>query len=133
MARNLSEIAKDIRSNWKNVYFGAEPYLQAMEQIPNTVTNMDTPILNINEWYIKYQKNPIQAKLELVLIANKEILEAMDKHYYSIDDLQQPNYSEICEWCGFPDFQDGGIFETIIDTAINLAANLNDYKAIQLI
>ncbi len=35
---------------------------------------MDTPILNINEWYIKYQKNPIQAKLELVLIANKEML-----------------------------------------------------------
>lgn len=33
MARNLSEIAKDIRSNWKNVYLGAEPYLQAMEQI----------------------------------------------------------------------------------------------------
>lgn len=33
MARNLSEIAKDIRSNWKNVYFGAEPYLQVMEQI----------------------------------------------------------------------------------------------------
>ena len=33
MARNLSEIAKDIRSNWKNVYYGAEPYLQAMEQI----------------------------------------------------------------------------------------------------
>ena len=33
MARNLSEIAKDIRSNWKNVYYWAEPYLQAMEQI----------------------------------------------------------------------------------------------------
>ena len=33
MARNLSEIAKDIRSNWKNVNYGAEPYLQAMEQI----------------------------------------------------------------------------------------------------
>ena len=33
MARNLSEIAKDIRSNWKNVYSWAEPYLQAMEQI----------------------------------------------------------------------------------------------------
>ena len=45
---------------------------------------MNTPIINLNEWYIKYQKNPIQAKLELVLIANKEILEAMDKHYYSI-------------------------------------------------
>ena len=93
---------------------------------------MNTPIINLNKWYIKYQENPIQAKLELVLIANKEILKAMDNHYYSIDDLKQPNYSEICEWCGFPDFQDGGIFETIIDTAINLAANLNDYKAIQL-
>ena len=33
MARKLSEIAKDIRSNWKNIYFGAKPYLQAMEQI----------------------------------------------------------------------------------------------------
>lgn len=93
---------------------------------------MNTPIINLNKWYIEYQKNPIQAKLELVLIANKEILKAMDNNYYSIDDLKQPNYSEICEWCGFPDFQDGGIFETIIDIAINLAANLNDYKAIQL-
>ena len=93
---------------------------------------MNTPIINLNEWYIKYQKNPIQAKLELVLIANKEILEAMDKHYYSIADLKQPNYSEICEGCGLPDFQDGGFFETIIDIAINLAANLNDFKAVQL-
>ena len=93
---------------------------------------MNTPIINLNKWYINYQKNPIQAKLELVLIANKEILKAMDNNYYSIDDLKQPNYSEICEWCGFPDFQDGGSFETIIDTAINLAANLNDFKAVQL-
>ena len=93
---------------------------------------MNTPIINLNKWYIKYQENPIQAKLELVITATKEILKAMDDNYYSIDDLKQPNYSEICEWCGFPDFQDGGIFETIIDTAINLAANLNDYKAIQL-
>lgn len=33
MARNLSDIAKDIRSNWKNIYYGAEHYLLAMEQI----------------------------------------------------------------------------------------------------
>ena len=43
MARNLSDIAKDIRSNWKNVYFGAEPYLQAMEQIHSPET--DAPYL----------------------------------------------------------------------------------------
>lgn len=43
MARNLSDIAKDIRANWKNVYFGAEPYLQAMEQIHST--EPDAPYL----------------------------------------------------------------------------------------
>ena len=43
MARNLSEIAKDIRSNWKNVYSWAEPYLQAMEQIHSPET--DAPYL----------------------------------------------------------------------------------------
>lgn len=49
MARNLSEIAKDIRSNWKNVYFGAEPYLQAMEQIhspePDAPYILDAPYI----------------------------------------------------------------------------------------
>lgn len=93
---------------------------------------MNTPIINLNGWYLKYQENPIQAKLELVLIANKKILEAIEKGYYSITDLEEPNYSEICEWCGFPDFQDGGIFERIINIAINLAANLNDFKALHL-
>lgn len=28
--RNLKQIANDIKSNWKNVYFGAVPYLDAM-------------------------------------------------------------------------------------------------------
>ena len=89
---------------------------------------MNTPIINLNGWYLKYQENPIQAKLELVLIANKVILEAIEKGYYSTTDLEEPNYSEICEWCEIPDFQDGGIFERIINIAINLAANLNAYR-----
>lgn len=89
-------------------------------------------IINLNEFYQEFCNNPIQAKLKHVLRANKEILEAIKRDYYTIEDLKHPNYSEICEWCGFPDFQDGGIFENIIDTAINLAANLNDYKALHL-
>ena len=28
--RAINEIAREIRSTWKNVYFGAAPYLQAM-------------------------------------------------------------------------------------------------------
>lgn len=30
MARPISEIAREIRSDWRNVYFGAVPYLDAM-------------------------------------------------------------------------------------------------------
>lgn len=31
--RSLSEIAREIRSDWKNVYFGAKPYLDAMSTL----------------------------------------------------------------------------------------------------
>lgn len=31
--RALSEIAQDIRADWKNVYFGAVPYLDAMASL----------------------------------------------------------------------------------------------------
>lgn len=31
--RKLSEIAVEIRSDWKKVYFGAVPYLEAMETL----------------------------------------------------------------------------------------------------
>lgn len=31
--RPLYEIAREIRSDWKKVYFGAEPYLEAMESL----------------------------------------------------------------------------------------------------
>ena len=29
--RSLLDIAIEVRGNWKKIYFGAEPYLQAME------------------------------------------------------------------------------------------------------
>jgi hypothetical protein len=32
-ARPLYVIAREIRADWKNVYFGAEPYLGALEQL----------------------------------------------------------------------------------------------------
>jgi len=31
--RTFAEIAKEVRAAWKNVYFGAEPYLTALESI----------------------------------------------------------------------------------------------------
>lgn len=33
MARLIKEIAREIRADWKNVYFGAVPYLEAMEEL----------------------------------------------------------------------------------------------------
>lgn len=32
MARPISQIAADIRKAWPNIYFGAVPYLEAMDQ-----------------------------------------------------------------------------------------------------
>lgn len=31
--RSLATIAREVRGDWKNVYFGAEPYLQAMSRL----------------------------------------------------------------------------------------------------
>jgi hypothetical protein len=37
--RPLYEIARDIRRDWKNVNFAAEPYLQAMESLTSITNN----------------------------------------------------------------------------------------------
>jgi len=37
--RSLSTIAREIKSDWKNVYFGAVPYLRAMSQL-NSIKDM---------------------------------------------------------------------------------------------
>ena len=31
--RKLCDVAREIRADWKNVHFGAEPYLTAMESL----------------------------------------------------------------------------------------------------
>ena len=37
--RTFAEIAREIKQTWKNVYFGAEPYLQAMLTINSSDKN----------------------------------------------------------------------------------------------
>jgi len=37
--RTLSEISREIRKDWKNVYFGAVPYLNAMSTMNNVRDN----------------------------------------------------------------------------------------------
>ena len=38
MSRPIHEIASEIRADWKNIYFGAVPYLDAMSEL-NTVSD----------------------------------------------------------------------------------------------
>ena len=37
--RTFSQIVKEIRKVWKNIYFGAEPYLQALSQVHSSDKN----------------------------------------------------------------------------------------------
>lgn len=37
--RTLSQIAREIRADWKNIYFGAVPYLDAMQSLDSIRDN----------------------------------------------------------------------------------------------
>lgn len=39
--RLIKDIAKEIRNDWKNVYYGAKPYLDAMSCIENITDKYD--------------------------------------------------------------------------------------------
>ena len=56
--------------------------------------------------------------MQLYNAAYKAVLDAvLDGYYTELDDLERPNYSEICDWIGCPDLQDGGYFEQLIAAA----------------
>jgi len=49
--RSLSEISREISASWKNVYFGAVPYLNAMRELD---TIDDTYIFDSAESVVRY-------------------------------------------------------------------------------
>jgi hypothetical protein len=59
-------------------------------------------------------------KFNLVVRAARELTRAVQENYYDLSDLNNINYSEVCEWCSFPDLQDGGIYEQAIDAAAKI-------------
>lgn len=59
-------------------------------------------------------------KFNLVECATRELARAIQENYYDLSDLDNINYSEVCEWCNFPDLQDGGIYEQAIDAAVKI-------------
>lgn len=51
--RTFAEIAKEIKTTWKNVYFGAKPYLDAMATIHSTDKNA-TYIMESADTIVRY-------------------------------------------------------------------------------
>lgn len=49
--RSLSEISREISASWKNVYFGAAPYLNAMRELD---TIDDTYVFDSAESVVRY-------------------------------------------------------------------------------
>lgn len=70
--------------------------------------------------YTQLCKDPKRAKFEMVRTAAGELFKAVQENYYHAQDLEDLNFSEVCAWCGWPDFQDGGIFEQHIRIAANM-------------
>ena len=75
MARLIKDIARELRADWKNVNFGAEPYLKAMESINSIKDNyyFDTAesvvmyfLANANTWRGETAKR-IKAELKSML------------------------------------------------------------------
>ena len=59
----------------------------------------------------------IEQKTEMLGNAMSVLNDAIKENYYNSNDLIQLNYSEITEWLGWPDLQDGGVYEQIIELA----------------
>lgn len=65
---------------------------------------------------------------EMTQSAARVLFEAVQENYYKLSDLQGLNYSEICSWLDWPDLQDGGIFEHIIDMAADIVLRVLGYR-----
>ena len=85
-------------------------------------------MIDLNEFYAQYCANQEKTKFEMVQTAAREIFRAVQEDYYGFEDLKDLNFTEICGWCGWPDFQDCGIFEQAIETAANMVLCVMGYK-----
>ena len=85
-------------------------------------------MIDLNKFYAQYCADQESTKFEMVQKAARELFDAVQENYYGFDELKYINYSEVCEWLGWPDLQDGGIFEHAINTAANMVLGVMGYK-----
>lgn len=93
--------------------------------LPETLKEFSNVINNVDDREL--------LKLYLFQVAYEAIVDAVRDDYYELENLvSSPNYTEICDWCGWPDLQDNGIFEQAIDAAWNVARYANDMVPLEV-
>lgn len=89
-------------------------------------------MIDLNEFMKEFNEDPEITKLNMVRKAisyiEEGIKEGIINYNNIIKELENPDYSEICDYLGWPDFQDGGIFEQCIDIACDTMLQIYDYK-----
>lgn len=86
-------------------------------------------LIDLNKFLKEYKENPEKTKLYMVRKVMDDIQEDIDQGYYELPkDICPPDYERICDNLGWPDFQDGGLFEQCIDIACDTMLQIYDYK-----
>lgn len=85
-------------------------------------------MMDLNKWYKAYEDNSGKIKCHMIHLVFRVIVNEFiraTKHGYGLDscemDLDTINYSHYCDIMGWPDLQDGGIFEQCIEEAGEMA------------
>lgn len=88
-------------------------------------------IIDLNEFYKGFLKNPGKEKLHLTMRAITVLFNEIQAENINLpEDLIEPCYSDITEACGWPDFQDNGIFEQAINIAADVILQIYDFKPV---
>lgn len=88
-------------------------------------------IIDLNEFYKRFQKNPGKEKLNLTMRAITVLFNEIQADHIDLPgDLIKPCYSDITEACGWPDFQDNGIFEQAINIAADVILQIHGFKPV---
>ena len=85
-------------------------------------------MIDLNEFYEQYRTSSSKTEFEMVITAAREIFKAVQENYYDFGHLESLDFEEICNWCGWPYFDDDGIFEQAIKRAANMVCEVLGYK-----
>ena len=84
---------------------------------------------DLNKFYESWCKNSREAEFEMTITAAREIFKGVQEDYLDREELENLNSEKIyrlCQWCGWPFFNDGGIFEQAIKRAVNTVLGVLD-------